>query len=142
MENLKLIAIDETRYWDDDTQKIAGTIYTVYLYNPNSVTHCCELTPSYCMYEVGVFPINTPEDDDECESFLDLMTENSNFDAIYMHCSDVKSYEQYDTGFPPFNPEEDSGEEDDYIQDIITDEINANGIAENFAFHVYNSKII
>lgn len=42
---------DRVRHWaDEEDAPFLTRLTSVYLYDRNQVTHCCELTPSYCLY--------------------------------------------------------------------------------------------
>ena len=49
---IKVVKIDETAYWCRDTVKAAGRIFGVYVYDEQSVTYCCEMSPSYALHFV------------------------------------------------------------------------------------------
>ena len=53
------IAIDETRGWHLITPPMQHIerIYTVYAFNRNAPTHCCELTPSYWLEAIEFQPV-------------------------------------------------------------------------------------
>ncbi len=50
--DVRVLRIDETEYW---TELPAGVpqVFGVYLYAADQVTHCCEITPSYALWDVG-----------------------------------------------------------------------------------------
>ena len=80
-----LVAIDETEDWLDEITDFTGRIYTQYVFNPDEVTHCCEVTPSYYLqpvrYQTEVAVAENAMDDIEaalCES-----------PALYVHCHKI-----------------------------------------------------
>jgi hypothetical protein len=69
----------------------------VYLYNPNSVTHCCELTASYELINVGSIVGDAEKlgelSEEKREELFDWLREGQGQDEYvrYMHCSAVES---------------------------------------------------
>ena len=47
--NFKVVAIDQTKYWNERLKDLCGTIQTVYLVDCSVVTYCCEINPSYAL---------------------------------------------------------------------------------------------
>lgn len=89
------IKIDETKYWarnflewiGPDTKMIA-----TYVFDRNSVTYCCELTPSYCLHLVGTnFETSRELSDIERESIEEkiMIGDMENDDIEYHHCSSI-----------------------------------------------------
>lgn len=88
----RVLLLDETENWQEDIVKAAGgQILGVYLYNPNSVTHCCELTPSFDLIFMNSVPLEYPEDETARDVLqMDLLEGNAQCESdIYMHCHDV-----------------------------------------------------
>lgn len=87
---------DETEHWTDpELRRIAGSIFTVYLYNPKLVVHCCELTPSRELDFVGFVISGTSEfrelSEERREAIYDQLREACR-DApsvIYVHARDI-----------------------------------------------------
>lgn len=89
------IRIDETQYWSSDFLSMIGPdarIVVTYVFDSNSTTNCCELTPSYELHRAGIVYTTTREltDDDRerideeiCKADLDTDSDS------YMHCSVV-----------------------------------------------------
>lgn len=63
MTTFRYVFIDETKYLTEDTKKLTGTFWTLYIFNSDVVTHCCELHPSYWMEAVGIDTKNKVEGD-------------------------------------------------------------------------------
>jgi hypothetical protein len=42
-----IVKFEEREHWTDKVKALTEAIYGVYAFDRNSVTHCCELTPSY-----------------------------------------------------------------------------------------------
>lgn len=84
----KLVALDETRNWDKEFLVRLGItkVMAVYLFNALSVTHCCEITPSY-----ELWPIESHTDatlsDEQYEVFNEA--DRGCMEVTYMHCSDM-----------------------------------------------------
>ena len=89
VENWCYIGIDDTEHWHfrDALRPYVDKVITVYAYNSEAATHCCEITPSYWMicvaYEVQCKP-DTPER--IREMLHDIMQETSLTDSdCYRH---------------------------------------------------------
>ena len=90
---LRVCLLEETENWNEEITKRAGKIFGVYLYNPDTRTHCCEITPSHELYFLHSVPENLPDDEDERERLLDDMDEgNLETERVsYMHCHTLKA---------------------------------------------------
>jgi hypothetical protein len=95
---INIVKFDETQYWTDEAFKAkVGKIFGVYLYNPNVVTHCCELTPSYELEHMGAVLSGTgtfdfaEASDEEREALFEYLREGIKDDepCCYRHCSDI-----------------------------------------------------
>ena len=89
------IKIDETRHWRKAFLRKIGadaTITSVYVFDHNSTTNCCELTPSYALYRAGT-SFNTKRDlslaeAEEIEE--EIRTAQVDEDEVtYVHCSSI-----------------------------------------------------
>ena len=94
----RVIAIDETRYYDIEAadKPLIKKILGVYLYDKNEVTHCCELTPSYWLIHLYNLVIFTEEGEALDEITRDLKRdyyEMSDSEDKYFHCHDVDEME-------------------------------------------------
>ncbi len=94
------IGIDETAHWNlpEKLSKHIKTINTVYVFNRNEHTHCCELTPSYWMSCVDYDIIWHPEfyETPNCERLRDyafnLLNNVARFESdCYMHVRSVEA---------------------------------------------------
>lgn len=52
---LKILICDVTEYWSGSITKHTGRIFDVYLYDPQQVTYCASLTPTYECHFVESF---------------------------------------------------------------------------------------
>jgi len=91
--NYCLIKIDERDMWNPEIAEQTKAMYGVYAFDRNSHTHCCELTPSYCL----VFISNDYEEiDGLSEDQREALNEKilgSMYDCeqvTYMHVSSVE----------------------------------------------------
>lgn len=50
--DIRLVAIDETRYWREDIAQEAGKLFGVYMYDADQYTCCCEATASRLLMRV------------------------------------------------------------------------------------------
>jgi hypothetical protein len=87
--NFKVVIIDESRDWKEDTLKACGgKIETVYFYDANIVTHLCELTPSYYLIPLYCVP-ETPFNDLDGITMNNLDEGENSCEPIYVHCHQV-----------------------------------------------------
>jgi len=92
--NFKQVKINETQHWNKEFLKRHNLkkMLGVYVFNSNEATHCCELTPSYCLYFIRTeyeFEVY-PEDDIREDIDLEIIESDNNMDqTIYMHCRNV-----------------------------------------------------
>jgi len=89
--NWHAIAVDETYGWDKEFLEKNGItkMRGVYLADFNEVTHCCEITPSYCLWFVESIPEDYGEldDDKRHEMYSDIMQADCHTEpTTYMHC--------------------------------------------------------
>ena len=88
------VRIDETEHWcDEKLVEQAGKIWVVYLIDANSVTYCCELTPSHELHYVESVPENMLEDDREDEQMRDTIREDGCAEDYisYVHVHDINA---------------------------------------------------
>lgn len=85
----KLVAFDETRYWNKEFLARLGIakVMAVYLFNALSVTYCCEITPSYELWPIESHPDVTLSDE-QYDEFNEA--DRGCSEVAYMHCSDIK----------------------------------------------------
>lgn len=91
------IKIDETKHWIKTFLRKIGpdaTITSIYVFDHNSTTNCCELTPSYALYRAGT-SFNTKRDlslteAEEIEEEIRVAQVDED-EVTYMHCSDIDS---------------------------------------------------
>lgn len=93
---LRLVVLDETRYWKDDIQKACGKIKTVYMYDANQHTYCCEIVPSYLLMPLYSFAEN--EISDEMDEQL-REGDSENTDPSYHHVSSIDALETKEAVF-------------------------------------------
>ncbi len=101
----KIVAIDETKYWNLPEYPEIKSIWTCYLTDFNEETFCCELTPSYWLEPVSYFLeyteefneklYNTPALSESIENkrdeIEDIVMSNFDMSGIYIHCHEVKN---------------------------------------------------
>lgn len=91
-ERWHLLRVDDRGAWCESVRARATRVWTVYAYRPGSVTHCCELTPSYELVHLG--EVAEPHEDlgeaDREALHEDVLIGGAQSEAIqYMHCSVV-----------------------------------------------------
>ena len=127
MKNYRaVLGPNEREHWDEECQKATKSIRSLYVYDPSevthlrcvrhhntgSVTHLCEIAPSFYLMWVDVSTIRA---DDREDGTIDIIEQCAHGAAedVYMHVSDVLKL-----------PNEDLGEYDDIDEAI--EEIRAN----------------
>lgn len=93
--NFRAVAIDETHHITDDALvKACGKIFTVYFYDANEKTHCCEITPSH--YLIPLYCYSENEVSDEIKDELtDLERYN---EPMYVHCHQLEDMKTVKVG--------------------------------------------
>jgi hypothetical protein len=93
----KAVRIDATQYWDEaflSDNRIAQ-IYDVYIYDANEQTYCCEMTPSFALHQVDMFPIFKDDDpsEEDREFVLDALEEALAQSELvsYFHCRTIEA---------------------------------------------------
>lgn len=89
---IRLIAFNQTSLWNIAMPENCKML-SVYAYDDDKATYCCEITPSRECHFLGTIPTEVPEGEEEREKFLDqIMEEDGQTESIaYYHCSDVDS---------------------------------------------------
>lgn len=126
--DFKIVARDETEYWEISDYPEIKKIWTVYFTNFSEPVHCCEMTPSYCLTPVSFFIEYTEEFETELnetrysgemnltkrkfqdieyrlEEIEDMVRSNQDYDPIYIHCHSVKEGSHLKLSDFPLNSE-------------------------------------
>ena len=82
---LKLVKIEETDFLSDSAKAECGRYWTIYLYDADEGTYCCEITPSYWL-EAVFFETENMIDDDLHGDLQQGLYDSSH----YRHCWDAK----------------------------------------------------
>jgi hypothetical protein len=89
------IKINQTQFWNKEFLAMIGPntqIISTFVFDHNSVTHCCELTPSYEFHLAGTeYKTSRELSDVEREEIDDkiIMAEMGCEDVEYHHCSSI-----------------------------------------------------
>ncbi len=93
------IRIDDTPMWDAEflTKHRITKMETAYVFDKNSVTHCCELTPSYEMHPSG-YEVAFRDDvlDSDKEDGWEALEDSGSFvleEIKYFHCRSIAGIE-------------------------------------------------
>lgn len=86
-KNLKVVLLDETRYWSKDIASAAGKLFGVYLYDASLGVRVCELTPSHELWFLYTAP-QVPLSEEQYEDILE--GDRNTEPVILMHCSRVQ----------------------------------------------------
>lgn len=96
-----LIMLDETNDWQPAIIEKTGRMFTIYLYDADEVTHCCEITPSYYLIPIDwaaeKYVVDTLGDE-EAEAFRGNLDEDwrTSTDPIYVHCASIDRIQEID----------------------------------------------
>jgi hypothetical protein len=95
---VRAIAIDETRYYNGLPADVIA-IRRCYAYDPESVTYCCEIRPSYDLRYLYTSVECSPHTSDERRYELDeLYAYLPGHEDMYMHASAVDRMASVDGG--------------------------------------------
>lgn len=82
-----IVALNESENLCSELKtKLGGSLYTLYFYNPEEATHCCEVTPSYYLTPFDYYGKETLSDGDDSEYRSDILGEE-----IYAHCRAINA---------------------------------------------------
>ena len=86
------ISLNETQYYNikDEDKPYIKEIRSTYVYNPESCTHLCELTPSYDLRYLHTYIIWDNEPNDDMRDELDGRYCYEYGEDTYMHCYAVE----------------------------------------------------
>jgi hypothetical protein len=115
------IKFTETRQWNKDFLESIGTdavILSTYVFDHNSITNCCELTPSYELHLAGAeFKTSremTDAEREEIEEKIRAAQANEN-EVKYIHCKSIDEGHQCSRPIRQFEDCDD----DVTIEDVI-----------------------
>ena len=93
------IKLDETKHWNNMFLIEIGPnakITSTYIFDKNSVTYCCELTPSYELHRVATDFSTSREMTEYEREIIDAKIfqaiEGNNDDVAYHHCSTIDEH--------------------------------------------------
>ena len=84
---LKLVKIEETDFLSDKAKAECGRYWTIYLYDADEGTYCCEITPSYWL-EAVFFETENMIDDDLHGDLQQGLYDSSH----YRHCRGIDRF--------------------------------------------------
>lgn len=97
MHKFTVVAMDETGDWNHPSlvEQAGGTLFTLYAYDPEEVTHKLTQAPSYYLVPFDVVPNLYPENPKEWELMYDALQDglNDGCEASYFHCSRIDGLE-------------------------------------------------
>ena len=111
---LKYINIDETYMISGNLlEKLqGGKVYSSYLFNEESYTYLCELTPSYELHLIDTYAVPSPGEEfseEDSEYIWEQIRPQTDNSVTYMHVSDVNKK----------NPKVISYNEEDSFEEIL-----------------------
>lgn len=91
MIRVSAVSTNDTEHYNirPEDRQFISEIRTVYAFTPDSVTHCCEITPSYDLRYLYTFIVYQGEPDDNVRDVLDGRYCYEPTDDMYMWCSAV-----------------------------------------------------
>ena len=94
LPNYHWIKVEETKHWKREFLASIGPdakMFSIYIFDRNSSTNCCELTPSYALYRAGTFFTTsrnlTEEEREALENTMQQAIEDAGDGVEYWHCS-------------------------------------------------------
>ena len=73
-----VVLINETQYLSKPVARACGTYWGVYVFDVDTLTHCCEITPSHWL-ECVAFETEKAIDDDMYEMLGEFLHESSHY---------------------------------------------------------------
>lgn len=100
MIKVNVVSLEETSYFTprEEDRSFIRAIHSVYAYNPEEETHCCELTPSYDLRFLYSYIVGTEKMTDDMR---DLLSERYCLEGgvdMYMWCSRVQKLQPKECG--------------------------------------------
>ncbi len=91
------IKLNESLYANPEfLHNCGGKLYGIYIYDDSSITHCCELTPSYWFQLIQYISETIPESETKAEELnnvlMDVLSEAES--GGYFHCSMINSFSE------------------------------------------------
>lgn len=95
----RIISINDTQYYNiaDEDKPYIESIHNVYLYDKNSRTFCCEITPSYSLIYLYTSVHFAGDPDEETRERIYDKYEANNGDDTYLHCYGLDDIEKEHT---------------------------------------------
>lgn len=89
-----MVALEQTRYLSEEARALTGRFWTLYVYDKNLNTHCCEITPSYWLQAYDFvtekrLSENVPAQANLYDAFMSELYDDSH----YYHCSFIDAME-------------------------------------------------
>ena len=89
--DIRLVVVDETRFYPAEIQQKAGRVYQTYAYDAARGYHACDITPSFEMHPLNRTPLNYLEDDDQREALHELLDDaNAHEQPCMWYCHAVR----------------------------------------------------
>lgn len=90
--HVSAVALDETRYYSiaEADKPLIKAIKSVYIYNRDERTFCCEITPSHYLEYLYTYVEYADEPSDEVQDHITTTYCYEPTDDFYMHCHVVK----------------------------------------------------
>lgn len=102
-----LVRFDETEYLSADIDPEYGRLFTAYCYDPDEVTYCCEVSPSYYLMPVYSYFSAARTDNDELRIEIEDTISRLN-EPCYVHCSRVDKMTEVHKGRNRFDYEDEA----------------------------------
>lgn len=91
---INAISLNHTRYYNvkNEDKRYIKEIRSTYIYDPESGTYLCELTPSYDLRFLHTFIVWDGDPSEETRAELDETYCYTDNEDVYMHVSDVRNF--------------------------------------------------
>ena len=67
-KTVAIVALNESEFLDESLKdKLGGSLYTLYFYDPEEATNCCEVTPSYYLTPFDYYGKERLSDEDDSD---------------------------------------------------------------------------
>lgn len=112
-----VVKIDETEDWVDPIKE-HGPIWSIYFYDPNQVTHLCELTPSYYLH--FLYYTADKELPENIQDDIDEVARNWDDKGIYVWCHQIPptiASEEFELDVEDYSDDYNGFSDDDYTTD-------------------------
>ncbi|MGF6440458.1 hypothetical protein [Paraburkholderia youngii] len=89
--DIRLVVVDETRFYSAEIQQKAGRVYQTYAYDASRGYHECDIRPSFELHPLNTTPLNYSDDRQERDALHELLFDaNTHAQPRMWYCHDVR----------------------------------------------------